>query len=425
MARRDLSDDELRATVALYNRTNSYVETGRLLGIGESSVRGRIGRAIMRGIMTEQAEAVANGNVELTVDERIAKQLESSEARNRMLVSQIATLRRQVDEDSSLREKVFGLAEQDTTAPKWTHKPSPAAKSGPGIPILMCSDFQLGEVVSANELDGINAFNLEIAERRYQKLIRTTIDICYRHTPKATYDGIVYIRGGDMVSGDIHEELRKTNELAGMPAMIALVRMEKAGIDLLLQKFNRVYVISVPGNHGRTTEKPHSKGYTEANYDYISGLMLEAYYAGDPRVTFMSPVSGDAVFRLFNYRFLITHGDRIGSRGGQGFVGPSATVARGAKKLRDYYATLNKPIDYIFMGHFHTRMELDDGVFVNGCLPGYSEYARDFRFRPSVPEQWLVFCHPNHGITSRWPIALESRMTLKGTDTQLFAQDAA
>jgi hypothetical protein len=52
--------------------------------------------------------------------------------------------------------------------------------------------------------------------------------------------------------------------------------------------------------------------------------------------------------------------------------------------------------------------------FVNGSLPGLSEYARDGRFIAKPPLQLLTFIHPRHGITARWPILLEDRPRLAG-----------
>jgi hypothetical protein len=79
------------------------------------------------------------------------------------------------------------------------------------------------------------------------------------------------------------------------------------------------------------------------------------------------------------------------------------------KKLVDYYAAMGQTIDSIFIGHFHNRIELPWG-FCNGCLPGYSEYAKMHRMTPGRPEQWLFFSHPHHGITVRWPIILDGKL---------------
>jgi hypothetical protein len=308
-----------------------------------------------------------------------------------------------------LRRGVFRLAEPMLAPPPWVIAPKP---SGPveELPILFTSDKQWGEHADRAALGGANAYNIDIARRRYKRLIERTIDLCMNHMVKPRYPGILYLRGGDEISGDIHDELRKTNDLQSIPAVRDLVEHEVAGITALAAAFGKVHVISVPGNHGRTTIKPESKRAVETNYDTLSAWMIEQWFTarGDKRVSVWTPPSGDALFRAMGWTLLLTHGDKIGSRGGQGFIGPAATIARGAKRVRDYYAALGAFVDYMFFGHFHTRLELEF-CFSNGSFPGLVEYARDGRTTPSPPEQWLLFLHARRGITARWPIALEDR----------------
>lgn len=334
------------------------------------------------------------------------------------LEAKLKKAHREGNAEEDFRKAVFALASQPVTPPRWTVDVKSASGS-PGVPILFASDFQWGEVIRAEELDGINAFNLAIAQRRYKLLIERTIDLCKSHMVRPNYPGIIYLRGGDMISGEIHQELRETNEAQSIAAVLDLTAHETAGIKALAEAFGKVWVVSVPGNHGRTTIKPFAKQYVETNYDYLSACMLEREFKGDDRIQFHTPLSGDAIFTVFGFRFLMTHGDRIGSSGGQGFIGPAATIARGMKKLADYYAGLGQPIDHQLVGHFHTRLELEYG-FSNGSLPGYGEYPKMHRMKVQPPEQWLLFVHPKHGITCRWPVQLEPRPRLAAATVKAF-----
>ena len=325
---------------------------------------------------------------------------------------QLLEERRELARTEDLRGALFKLAAQPIGAPKWTAAPK-AAKSRDGrvptTPVLFTSDFQWGERISGMELDGINEFNQAVAARRYRKLIDTTIEISRDHMGgRHAYPGIIYCRGGDSVSGEIHQELRETNDLQSIPAARDLTEHESEGIRKLADAFGFVHVISVPGNHGRTTMKPFAKQFVATNYDTLIAWWIESQFKGDKRVTFQTPLSGDALFPIYDWQWLMTHGDRIGSRGGEGFIGPAGTVTRGMKKLIEYYSKLGQRVDNILIGHFHTRLELEYG-FVNGCLPGYSEYAKGARYIPRAPEQWLLFVHPKNGITARWPILLSER----------------
>lgn len=324
----------------------------------------------------------------------------------------LRAMARELSGIEELRAAVFKLAEQPLEPPVWSMSKAPP-KGGPGIPVLFTSDFQWGEKISKDQLDGVNEYNLRVARRRYETLIAKTVELAKSHMVKPDYPGIVYLRGGDAISGEIHLELRETNDALSIPAVVDLVEHEIAGIEALLDYFPKVWVISVPGNHGRTTIKPHSKGYVETNYDTLSAWMIERHFAAgkDDRVQFYTPASGDAIFQLYGWTFCLTHGDRIGSRGGMGFIGPAATIARGMKRVMEYYAGIGTVVDKVLVGHFHTYLELEQG-FCNGSLPGISEYGRDGRFLPQPPTQLLFFVHPHHGVTARWPILLESRPRL-------------
>jgi hypothetical protein len=142
-------------------------------------------------------------------------------------------------------------------------------------------------------------------------------------------------------------------------------------------------------------------------------------FDGDDNVTFHTPESGDAFFTMYGRRYLATHGDRIGSRGGQGFIGPAATIMRGMKKTYDTCARMGMPVQAMFIGHFHVGMELEYG-WSNGSLPGYSEFARDGRMMPQEPMQWLLYFHRKYGVTSRWAVRLDDPPTIPPATSMPF-----
>jgi len=317
----------------------------------------------------------------------------------RDLSSKLEEAQRQIE----TMEAVTPLFNRQPSPPKWIAK---SAKQGMATPVLFGSDRQFGEVIDRDEMDGINAYNLQIGEERMKQFFDRGIDLTLNYSGYDDFPGIIYLRGGDEVSGDIHQELRETNALGGLAAMDALVDIECAGIERLAEEFGKVHVASVPGNHGRTTIKPHSKKYAELNYDYILAKQIERWFRDDKRITFQTPVSGDALLDICGWQCLLTHGDRMGSRGGQGFVGPAATVARGFKKVSDYQSQVNRRIDFIFCGHFHTPLALEQG-WCNGSVPGISEFARDNRMRPHPAQQWLFLFDEEYGVINEKRIYLE------------------
>lgn len=308
---------------------------------------------------------------------------------------------RRVAQAEDVRATVYGLA---------SIPPEPVAfaapqRAAPRAETVICflSDLHWGESVDLAAMDGLNSYSLAIARARLGRCFNAIADLATLHWSGPPPARLILILGGDLVSGEIHAELAKTNEALSLPAVRDLVGCLAAGVNLLKERLTcPIDVISLAGNHGRSTLKPESKGSAETSYDVLVSDFLEMQFKADPRVSFFVPKSPDAVFSVYGWRFLATHGDRIGSRGGTGFIGPSATAARGFKRLASDYAVRGVLLDCILIGHFHTPLQLEEG-FVNGSLPGPTEYSRDGRFRPHPAQQLFLAVHPRRGVTqARW-----------------------
>ena len=322
--------------------------------------------------------------------------------------NQIADLRKKLDESlkysaklEDIRSSIFNLQPENLTVPNW-QVPKSTGKSQPEIPTLFTSDFQAGEVIRSSELDFPNDYSPDIFRERYRRLIRTSVKLLEREDPQMRYPGFVYLRGGDAISGDIHADLSETQDTVPTEQTQMVAEEEIRGLEELLRAVPKVTVYSVPGNHDRTTFKPRAKRFTALSYDYLAQWAIESYFKakGESRITFCAPPSGDAYFSIFNTPYLLTHGDRIGSRGGQGFIGSSGTIARGIHKVRAQYARMGKPISYVLTGHFHVAMQLPNGI-ANGCLAGFSEYAKsELRAEPEPPTQTMWWTHPRWGLTT-------------------------
>lgn len=321
---------------------------------------------------------------------------------------QIAVLRKKLDESlkysaklEDIRSSIFNLQPDRLSIPNW-QVPKSAGKSQPEIPTLFTSDFQAGEVIRSAELDFPNDYNPDIFRERYRRLIKTSVKLLEREDPQMRYPGFVYLRGGDAISGDIHADLSETQDTVPTEQTQMVAEEEIRGLEELLRAVPKVTVYSVPGNHDRTTFKPRAKRFTSFSYDYLAIWAIESYFKakGETRITFSAPPSGDAYFSIYNTNYLLTHGDRIGSRGGAGFIGPAANISKGIFKVRQQLARMGRPVDYVLTGHFHVAMNLPNGI-ANGCLAGFSEYAKsELRAEPEPPTQTMWWTHPRWGVTT-------------------------
>jgi hypothetical protein len=326
----------------------------------------------------------------------------------RRLRDEMARLKRERDQANrdankaeDLRDAVFGLGKPFDPM----EHPLPFIgddADGAEIAMLFQSDEQWGEVIKREEMGGLNAYNRDIASARYKRLIEATIKCCLPPHSTSAPPIFYYLMGGDSLSGSIHEELAETNDLSSIPAVKDYCTHVRWGIETLKRELGcPIRVIRVPGNHDRLTKKPRHKGYNEHSLDTIISWHLEMLFENDPDVTFFIPPENDAYFQVYDYNFLLTHGDMMGTGGGTGYIGAVAPITKGHRKLVETYLQAGKPVDYVLTGHFHTAVETEYG-FGNGCLPGFSEYARlKIRAKPSAPVQWLLHIHPDHGVTTR------------------------
>lgn len=328
-------------------------------------------------------------------------------SRENLQRQRIEELEKQVASDRTIREAVFKLSERPLEPPNWVPTQSKSPHKRETI-ILFLSDIHMGEVVSLTAMGGRNSYNMKIACSRLERYFQSVVKLMTEHWTGPPPEAIYLVLGGDLVSGEIHDELAKTNDLQAIPAVRILAEALAAGIGLLRESFPNmpINVISVPGNHGRNTKKPEAKQFAVNSYDTLVALLLEwwATTKGIKNITFSAPHTGDALVSIYGWNILFTHGDRIGSRGGSGFVGPAATAARGMQKLVQDYLSEGRVIDHIVMGHFHTPLELEHG-FVNSSLVGPSEYSRSGRMKSHPASQWMLTIHPIYGIARRWKIA--------------------
>ena len=312
------------------------------------------------------------------------------------LLTQYEKAQQQIAELNLRLDETLGLVNTEVEVPEWVAPTKDTRRISDNIPVLLVSDFHYGENVNPKEVPDGNCYSPEVANARWDRLINNTIS--KTRTKGKHSKGIVVCFLGDDVSGDIHDELKETNFKTPIDACMEVATAKAKMLKAFEKEYGKVWVISVMGNHGRTNKKPQSKGLSEHNYDSLVNAIVRQQFIDNKNISFYTPKSGEAYFELCGFNFLATHGDRIGSRGGQGFIGCSATIARGQHKTRQAYAQIGKPIDWMLIGHFHTPMLLEHTI-ANGTTVGYSQYARDLRLEPSYPSQTLFYVDGTYGVT--------------------------
>lgn len=391
----------LETVNAIKNCGGSRVEATLRLGLGHATFGRRLAAIKTLYPDIEIPPGARGGHPK--VERTLAEEVEHTRAKESERLTK-ARLKEALAEISALNEKISEL--------EWAHnvslKPSewlldsriPKGKS-PHIPLIFFSDAQAGEVVRANEVDTPWDYNSDIFRQRYRKMISVAIDLAMNHGGrKWTYPGCCYLRGGDNISGGLHEDLRELGEDATPIQQVELVAEEEAaGIRHLADTFGKVEVQTpgAAGNHDRTTRFPPTKLAWARSYDRLVHKLLVQEFKKDKRVAFHISKSPDIRFNVFDKRMLCSHGDKIGSRGGMGFVGPGATILRGWQKLLLEQTRLGYIVDMVFTGHHHWPFDVPFKGISNGSFTGTTEFGKQFRMEPIAPLQYLAFFHPKYG----------------------------
>ena len=267
--------------------------------------------------------------------------------------------------------------------------------------VMQISDGHMGAVQDPIEIENFNRFNPTVCRDRQVDFAFRVINWVEMHRTAYNIDNLTILVTGDLISGDIHEELRVTNAFPLPVQVVEAAKVLAEQITLLQPYFKRVKIeYIVDDNHARLTKKPQAKesGYNSMNY--LIAILAEAYVKALPDVEFNIYPMHEKVVSVLNLRYLIAHGHGITGWMGvpwysiQRHVGKEATA-----RLQIIMEDLQRAKDigfhkYVF-GHWHTPFD-SDLYACSGSVSGTDAYDHGAgRYaKPSQPA-WIV--HPKYG----------------------------
>ena len=295
----------------------------------------------------------------------MSRQLGKVRTERDVLKAQVRELEADLDQ-AEIRSQLFTqLAGHTYKSPAWlTRKP----KKSSGVVCTILSDTHFDEVVRPEEIGYRNEYNRKIAVERLKTYFQKVILLTKDYITGVNYEGCVLFLGGDIFSGDIHEELSETNEDTMLASVIFWTEQITAGINLLAEHFDYVHIPCVVGNHGRRTRKPRMKLRVKDNFDWFLAKTLEQRFLDNKKVTFDVATGADLMVDIQDTTYLLTHGDQ--ARGGGGIGGIWPPLMRLVARKRN-----NTDFDYMVLGHFHQLiMAPSSGFLLNGSLKGYDDH---------------------------------------------------
>jgi hypothetical protein len=329
---------------------------------------------------------------------------EKYKSKIKQLEVEVDMLRQEKKNNEAIEELIHGVAGHDfTKIPRWISESKERGITG--IPMLCLSDWHRDEVVDPAQINYVNEFNRKICSERMEFTFKTCVALCLDFFKKPRFEGIVVGMNGDMLSGNIHDELSETNESFVLQAIIEMVEDLTSGIRLLADKFGKVFVPCTVGNHGRYHKKPRAKSLVRHNYEWLVYQWLYRNFKDDPRVNIVIPDNSDILYQIYGIKILQTHGNQFS--GGAGISGIQTPLALGQARKQRKQQAIKMPFDIMYLGHFHQYIHTQT-LIVNGSGKGYDEWANQQNYPFERPQQALFIVHKDHGITYRMPILCDA-----------------
>jgi len=280
---------------------------------------------------------------------------------------------------------------------------TPSGKDGKheATAFTLASDWHYEEEVRSGTVNGLNKFNLEIADQRINNFFNNDIKLILGAQRENVIKTHVLALLGDFITNNINEQVKEVTLLESTHALSAVQSRIISGIRSLLKETSPdLLILCHMGNHGRITERVHFATENGNSLEYLMYRTLQDLFADEPRVKFLIAEGYHSYLDVYRWKFRFHHGHAINYHGGIGGL-----MIPAKKAVLNW--NIARPVDYDVFGHFHQQM-LDAGnIITNGSLIGYNTYALSIKAAYEPPRQGFFLVHEKYGKTASHTIALE------------------
>ena len=280
------------------------------------------------------------------------------------------------------------------------------------IMVAPLSDTHVGEQVYKEQMRNLNEYNFDIFNKRMYGWANQLLKHASYRRQIAPVDELIIPMLGDMISGDIHEELARSNHMNNMEQMIKGASVIAQALMYLAPHFTKITVPCVVGNHGRMTRKPPMKD-KYMDWDYMLYQWVSTFCKNQENLNFHIPKSFITTFKVHDKVVLIMHGDSISGAGSSGSI--TGAIAK-LRSVFQYRKALQREIeeamdddaeiefDSVMIGHFHRIDEVDIGtgeLHICGTMKGPDEFALQRLHAATKPKQLVTYWHPQYGYVGK------------------------
>jgi len=370
----------------------SYQDIAKLTNLTSEAVRKR-GRR-----MGLEPKVINASNRKLTPEQEVARDVTVSAlgAKVKLAKSKQQVLQEQVADLSGQLEAMRVVGNENSYT-----IPNPKGRiESSATAVAVLSDWHIAETVHADNVNGLNEFNIKVAQERAEKCFQNIVRLVTLFQKESKLDTLILALLGDFINGQLREEAMENNSLRPMDEMLKARDLLRAGIQYILDNTNVNLVLPChSGNHARVTKKVHWSTEAGNSLEYAMYHVLARDFDGNKRVKFIIPTSYLSYVTVNGYTIRFHHGHAMKYGGGIGGITISVN-----KAIAQWQKSKRADLDVF--GHFHTMK--DGGNFVcNGSLIGYNEFAVTIKADFEKPKQvFFLVDHKRREKTVTAPVFL-------------------
>lgn len=266
--------------------------------------------------------------------------------------------------------------------------------------VLLLSDLHASSKTTLLETDGLAEYSFEVFTLRMQKLLDSIVSITdIQRAGGARLDVLNVFALGDLISGIIHPELILTNDMQLVQSCMQVSLVIAQFIAKLSTIYKQVKFTGISGNHDRLEKNKVIKtkwaDFSRIIYESIS-LLTQNY----KNIQFDIPQSPFTIVKIYEWKYLITHGD----------CGVKGNIVGGVEKLYKEFQELYRTrggIDLLICAHYHQPVSVD-GALINGSMCGGDEYSIFALRKNTDPSQKFFGVNKEHRTTWMYDVFVKN-----------------
>ena len=297
--------------------------------------------------------------------------------------------------------------------------------------VALFSDLHYGSKIDRRATNGLAEYNIDLARERlarwrdgllrFTQLSQLTMEVKVLHLFALGDDleghGRMFASQARQMDDDIWFQV------LGFVDDISRVLVE------LLQRYDRIIVYKVPGNHGRVEDRARQAyidNFESMAWCQIGDRLRPLIGGGDWETTengVRRMLGGAIEFYVHTSFFALV--DVMGwlcfARHGHGLRGLQATYTGAIDNKLRMNSVIGQVINYYFKAHLHEAQtaehEVNGEIIQNGCFVGPSLLSIEMsRAASSRPSQEFMFFHPTRGKTHHYRIHLADAGEIRRLD---------